>query len=139
MSSLKRTATLSCEKTSLAELPNSITLAKKKPPHIDFPTSPHSMIGEEEKLRNHFSHPQHPLVLLSLADLFTCKGCKDYGAGERFACQICDFQLHEFCALAPPTLSDHPFHPQHQLFFYSKPGSLYICSMLISFFSLLGR
>lgn len=122
MTSFKSTSTLDVDKTSLAEIPNSTTPAKKKPPHIDFPTSPHSMISEQDKLRNHFSHPQHPLVLASLSDSFTCKGCKEYGAGERFTCEICDFQLHLFCALAPATLSDHPFHPQHQLSFYSKPG-----------------
>ncbi|KAJ0987137.1 hypothetical protein J5N97_005493 [Dioscorea zingiberensis] len=70
----------------------------------------------------HFSHPQHPLVPFNLPYLFTCIGCKEYGAGMRFRCQICDFELHDFCALAPPSLIDHPFHMQHQLIFFTKPG-----------------
>ncbi|KAH7689359.1 Diacylglycerol kinase (ATP) protein [Dioscorea alata] len=70
----------------------------------------------------HFSHLQHPLVPLNLPYLFTCMGCKEFGAGLRFRCQTCDFELHDFCALAPPSLIAHPFHMKHQLIFFTKPG-----------------
>nr|CAD1825389.1 unnamed protein product [Ananas comosus var. bracteatus] len=70
----------------------------------------------------HFSHPQHPLVQINMPYLFTCMGCKEYGAGRRFRCQICGFDLHDFCALAPQSLHNHPFHHKHQLVFYIKPG-----------------
>ncbi|VAI19112.1 unnamed protein product [Triticum turgidum subsp. durum] len=72
----------------------------------------------------HFSHPEHRLARFDFPYLFLCMGCKEYGAGKRFMCQICGFQLHEFCALAPPSLHDHPFHPKHQhLLFFEKPGN----------------
>ncbi|KAJ9541918.1 hypothetical protein OSB04_028424 [Centaurea solstitialis] len=86
---------------------------------IEFPTSPdQSLFGEQI---NHFSHPHHPISLVNLQDLFTCSGCKERGCGKRFACQKCDFQLHDFCALSPPSLKAHPLHLQHQLVFHSKP------------------
>lgn len=69
-----------------------------------------------------FQHPQHPLLQISLPYLFTCMGCKEYGAGMRFRCQTCGFDLHDFCALAPPALHNHPFHHKHQLVFFTKPG-----------------
>ncbi|XP_039141245.1 uncharacterized protein LOC120278544 [Dioscorea cayenensis subsp. rotundata] len=70
----------------------------------------------------HFSHLQHPLVPLNLPYLFTCMGCKEYGAGLRFRCQTCDFKLHDFCALAPSLIA-HLFHMKHhQLIFFTKPG-----------------
>ncbi|OVA01051.1 C1-like [Macleaya cordata] len=86
------------------------------------PTSPHHSIiqGGEEKI--HFSHPQHPLVKINLPYIFTCMGCKEYGAGKRFSCLKCDFDLHEFCALAPPSIQKHPLHSQHQLVFHTKAG-----------------
>ena len=89
------------------------------PPHVEFPTSPQLIFGEEIL---HFSHPQHPLSMVDLPDLFNCVGCKEYGSGKRFVCQQCDFQLHDFCALAPPALKAHPFHSQHSVLFHSKPG-----------------
>lgn len=90
------------------------------PPTVEFPTSPQLIFGEEIV---HLSHPQHPLSMVDLPDLFICVGCKEYGSGKRFVCQKCEFQMHDFCALAPPTLKAHPFHSQHSLFFHSKPGN----------------
>uniref|UniRef100_I1QQ21 DC1 domain-containing protein n=2 Tax=Oryza glaberrima TaxID=4538 RepID=I1QQ21_ORYGL len=76
----------------------------------------------------HFSHPEHRLARFDFPYLFMCMGCKEYGAGKRFMCQLCGFQLHEFCALAPPSLHDHPFHPKHQhLLFFVKPGGFLRC------------
>ncbi|XP_041017688.1 diacylglycerol kinase theta-like isoform X2 [Juglans microcarpa x Juglans regia] len=98
--------------------PYSTTFVPKKYSLIEYPTSPQLILGEEML---HFSHPQHPLSQLNLPDQFTCAGCKEDGAGMRFSCQSCDFQLHEFCALAPPDLKGHPLHFQHHLIFYSKP------------------
>ncbi|XP_058220475.1 protein VACUOLELESS GAMETOPHYTES [Rhododendron vialii] len=92
----------------------------KKTFSFEFPTSPEPSYQEEIV---HISHQQHPLAKMTLPDLFTCTGCKEYGAGKRFACQQCDFQLHEFCALSPPSLNTHPLHGQHQLLFRSKSKS----------------
>ncbi|KAL3845932.1 hypothetical protein ACJIZ3_003335 [Penstemon smallii] len=85
---------------------------------IEFPTSPQPAFGEEI---THYSHSKHPLTEVTISELFRCSGCKEYGAGKRFACQQCDFQLHEFCAVSPPLLQSHPLHGQHQLVFHSKP------------------
>jgi len=74
------------------------------------------VIGEEI---HHFTHPQHALTLMSLPYLFTCHGCKEYGAGARYRCNDCNIDIHEFCAKAPPSIS-HPYHTQHQLVFYNK-------------------
>lgn len=85
---------------------------------IGFPSSPESAVEI-----THYSHSKHPLKEISLTEHFVCTGCKEYGAGKRFACQQCDFQLHDFCAFSPPLLNNHPLHGQHQLVFHSKPKS----------------
>ncbi|XP_061373375.1 protein VACUOLELESS GAMETOPHYTES-like [Gastrolobium bilobum] len=94
-------------------------VTKKSPTQVEFPTSPQLIFGEEII---HCSHPQHPLLMIDIKDLFTCTGCKEYGSGKRFVCQQCDFQLHDFCAMAPPALKAHPLHSQHPMLFHSKPG-----------------
>ncbi|KAJ1394959.1 Zinc finger, PHD-type, conserved site [Sesbania bispinosa] len=94
-------------------------VTKKSPQPMEFPTSPQLIFGEEII---HFSHPQHPLSMMDIKDLFICVGCKEYGSGKRFVCQQCDYQLHDFCALAPPALKAHPFHSQHSMLFHSKPA-----------------
>lgn len=94
-------------------------VTKKSPPTVVFPTCPQLIFGEEII---HFSHPQHPLSMVDLPDLFTCVGCKEFGSGKRFVCQQCNFQLHDFCALAPPALKAPLFHSQHPVLFHSKPG-----------------
>lgn len=95
-------------------------------------TSDHDKPEEDDREIVHFSHPEHRLARFDFPYLFMCMGCKEYGAGKRFMCQTCGFQLHEFCALAPPSLHDHPFHTKHQhLLFFEKPASTQI-----SFFSL---
>ncbi|CAN8292158.1 unnamed protein product [Cochlearia groenlandica] len=91
----------------------------EKPQRPRFPVSPQLMQGEELV---HFGHPQHVLVKVDLPDIYTCVGCKEEGSGIRYVCQECDYQLHEFCALAPPLLKSHPFHYQHQLLFFAKPA-----------------
>ncbi|KAG1363288.1 diacylglycerol kinase theta [Cocos nucifera] len=104
-----------CCSLAVKKSPKSIT----RSPSMDLPTIPKTNPGEEIF---HFSHPQHPLVQVSYPYLFTCMGCKEYGAGKRFRCQICGFDLHDFCALAPPSLHGHPLHHKHQLVFFTKPG-----------------
>ncbi|KAL5707333.1 hypothetical protein ACHQM5_025392 [Ranunculus cassubicifolius] len=82
--------------------------------------------GGEEVI--HFGHPQHPLMEASFPYIFTCMGCKEYGAGKRFKCKTCDLDFHDFCVLAPPSIQRHPFHSHHQLIFYTKPGNGFIRS-----------
>ncbi|XP_049390785.1 uncharacterized protein LOC125855146 [Solanum stenotomum] len=97
------------------------------PNYIEFPTSPQPPDDHTGYHANHngtivhHTHSKHPLAEITLSELFTCSGCKEFGTGRRYACQNCDFQLHHFCALAPPSLKAHPFHGQHQLVFHAKP------------------
>lgn len=101
------------------------TYTRRKSLSVEFPTSAQLILGEEII---HSSHPQHALSKIDLPDLFKCTGCQEYGAGMRYTCQLCDFQLHEFCALASPNqvLENHPFHHQHDLFFHPKPGEFIV-------------
>lgn len=97
------------------------------PTYIEFPTSPQppddhdGVHAHHNGTIVHHTHSKHPLAEITLSELFTCSGCKEFGAGRRYACQDCDFQLHHFCALSPPSLKAHPFHGQHQLVFHAKP------------------
>lgn len=92
----------------------------KRTPSMEFTALAIPKEGEELV---HFSHP-HPLQQVSMPYMFTCMGCKEYGAGRRFRCQACDLDMHDFCALAPPSIPRHPLHSQHQLIFYTKLGGL---------------
>ncbi|XP_042506723.1 uncharacterized protein LOC122083099 isoform X1 [Macadamia integrifolia] len=82
-------------------------------------TSP-TLLGEDKEIL-HFSHP-HTLTQIHHPYLFTCMGCKEFGAGNMFKCLECDFDLHDFCALAPPSLKTHSLHSQHPLVFHTKSG-----------------
>ncbi|ERN11420.1 hypothetical protein AMTRI_Chr03g43510 [Amborella trichopoda] len=93
-------------------------------PSIQMDVSPQTQIKQGEIL--HFSHPNHPLSLISIPYLFTCMGCKEYGAGQRYRCNLCNFDLHEFCALAPSHLQNHPLHPKHPLVFSTKPSTRFL-------------
>ncbi|XP_010266305.1 PREDICTED: uncharacterized protein LOC104603842 [Nelumbo nucifera] len=99
---------------------------KRFPPSME--TQTQTLISPIFGEITHFSHPQHPLVQVRVPYLFTCTGCKEYGAGSRYKCQQCDVHLHEFCALAPPSLTTHSLHHQHHLVFYTKPGGGFIRS-----------
>lgn len=108
------------ESLQVAETTASAYVPKKSPVQAqELAVSAQLMVGKEIL---HFGHPQHPLSQLNLPDSFTCSGCKEYGAGKRYTCPQCDFNLHDFCALAPSALFRNPFHCLHQLVFYSKPG-----------------
>ncbi|KAK9740258.1 hypothetical protein RND81_03G023000 [Saponaria officinalis] len=122
-----------CQPTKVTQRTNSVghheyehdlqlALPKKSAPIIEFPVSPELdplVVGDGITNAN---HPQHRMVHVNLPNPFTCMGCKEYGAGTRFTCQQCNFELHDFCALAPPVLKAHPLHSQHQLLFNPKPG-----------------
>ncbi|KAJ7961372.1 Cysteine/Histidine-rich C1 domain family protein [Quillaja saponaria] len=62
----------------------------------------------------HFTHPTHPLSFLSQNTEFLCDGCKILGTGNRYRCNTCDYDLHEFCATCPSSFSCF-LHPKHQL------------------------
>ncbi|XP_058073321.1 protein VACUOLELESS GAMETOPHYTES [Magnolia sinica] len=100
-------------------LKKSKSFVSKKSPSVKIISSPNPNEGDEIV---HFSHPQHPLAQVHLPFVFTCMGCKEYGAGTRFQCLTCNFNLHDFCAFSPPSIQSHPLHSQHQLIFYAKPS-----------------
>ena len=118
---MKKANTFLAQRSNPMDFPNyprSTSLVLSKSPSIEYPSTVDPSRGEQMLLSCH----SHPLAQTYLSDPFTCMGCKEYGAGTRFTCQHCNFQLHEFCALAPTTLKSHPFHCQHPLGFCSKPG-----------------
>ncbi|KAG8376948.1 hypothetical protein BUALT_Bualt09G0117100 [Buddleja alternifolia] len=61
----------------------------------------------------HFTHPGHPLKPFDLQK-FSCNGCKTIGTGKRYRCDLCNFDLHEYCATCPHTLSTF-MHTKHAL------------------------
>ncbi|KAI3992074.1 hypothetical protein MKX01_014965 [Papaver californicum] len=125
---MKMTTTNNKSLMKLTTFGSTTVVAGPSTPSVAVPNTfhPASNIQVEEKI--HFSHPQHPLVKVNLPYMFTCMGCKEFGAGNRFSCQKCDFDLHEFCALAPPTILKHPLHSQHQLVFHTKAASGFLRS-----------
>ncbi|XBH86486.1 hypothetical protein VPH35_074132 [Triticum aestivum] len=79
----------------------------------------------------HDAHKEHPWVLRGVAGSdFRCNGCGCNGAGFRYRCDACDFNLHEFCATCPPTAL-LPFHGQHPLTFEPAVASDYgrVCDL----------
>ncbi|KAJ0028304.1 hypothetical protein Pint_35329 [Pistacia integerrima] len=62
----------------------------------------------------HFTHPNHLLYNVNDDVEYLCDGCNTKGAGTRYRCNLCDFDLHEYCATCPMALSS-VMHPQHQL------------------------
>ncbi|KAG2309281.1 hypothetical protein Bca52824_029029 [Brassica carinata] len=61
----------------------------------------------------HFTHI-HPLTKVDNSGKFKCNGCKTYGIGKSYRCSSCDYDLHEYCAICPPTLLSF-MHPKHKL------------------------
>ncbi|KAK1682996.1 hypothetical protein QYE76_043844 [Lolium multiflorum] len=64
----------------------------------------------------HHAHRKHPLVLRDTGSSFLCDGCSCFGVGSHYRCDLCDFDLHEFCATCPPATT-FAFHGQHPLTF----------------------
>ncbi|KAM0871453.1 hypothetical protein ACQ4PT_039357 [Festuca glaucescens] len=62
----------------------------------------------------HGTHKEHPLVFRATGRSFSCDGCKCGGVGSCYRCNFCDFDLHEYCAMSPPTAT-FAFHGQHPL------------------------
>ncbi|KAL6996038.1 hypothetical protein U1Q18_006173, partial [Sarracenia purpurea var. burkii] len=117
---------------SMEQVPT--TQVPKKSFSSEFPSSPQP-IDQPQEIILHFSHQQHPLAKVNLAELFTCAGCKEYGAGKRFACQqcgilrarcdvcgkaakgftfrcsACSFQMHPCCAMLSTQVNFPSVHP----------------------------
>ncbi|GJN30654.1 hypothetical protein PR202_gb18979 [Eleusine coracana subsp. coracana] len=62
---------------------------------------------------------------------YRCDGCGCVGAGPRYRCEACDFDLHLLCA-SPPSTGQFFFHGQHLLTFepgVDRPRCCDICEM----------
>lgn len=68
----------------------------------------------------HPSHPHHKLKIEYTEIPFRCDGCKEAGIGLKYKCDLCDFDLHRACALAPATIK-HAFYKKCEFHFYTKP------------------
>lgn len=66
-------------------------------------------------------HPQHKLNLEYTEIPFNCNGCKEAGIGFKYRCHdVCEFNLHKQCALAPSTLN-HPFYKKCHFQLHNLP------------------
>ncbi|KAJ6870467.1 hypothetical protein NC652_036188 [Populus alba x Populus x berolinensis] len=70
----------------------------------------------------HFSHPDHPLILINQVlgyscELVICSGCEGPIWGPCYSCTSCYFFLHKKCAELPNEIKRriHPRHPLHLL------------------------
>uniref|UniRef100_A0A2K1R6B9 Phorbol-ester/DAG-type domain-containing protein n=1 Tax=Populus trichocarpa TaxID=3694 RepID=A0A2K1R6B9_POPTR len=77
----------------------------------------------------HFSHPDHPLILINQAleyscEVVICSGCEGQIWGPCYSCTSCYFFLHKKCAELPREIKRriHRTHPLHLL---AKPPSHY--------------
>ncbi|KAE8728211.1 hypothetical protein F3Y22_tig00004777pilonHSYRG00020 [Hibiscus syriacus] len=72
---------------------------------------------KNEREMKHEFH-EHPLVFVeeqnSEADPKAyCYGCCEMVSGPCFSCAVCNYHLHQKCAEAPLSISNHPLHPKH--------------------------
>ncbi|CAN4080470.1 unnamed protein product [Withania somnifera] len=72
---------------------------------------------------NHFSHPQHPLELITHQNFDpsqVCSGCKIQATGSVYTCKSCNFYLHLECSQMPQKIT-HPFDKEHTFTLFPKP------------------
>lgn len=73
---------------------------------------------------NHFSHPHHPLELITHEDFAPsqlCSGCKIQATtGSVYTCKSCNFFLHIECSQMPQQIN-HPFDKEHTSTLHSNP------------------
>ncbi|KAM3298041.1 hypothetical protein ACQJBY_039813 [Aegilops geniculata] len=72
---------------------------------------------------SHPTHLKHELALKG-AGKFMCNGCHEYGAGKRYRCQTCGYNLHDKCALEEGTKIVHPLlkNIELELWFQAPAG-----------------
>ncbi|KAL9336232.1 hypothetical protein Peur_070720 [Populus x canadensis] len=77
----------------------------------------------------HFSHPDHPLILINQVleyscELVICSGCEGPIWGPCYSCTSCYFFLHKKCAELPREIKRR-IHRRHPLHLLAKPPSHY--------------
>ncbi|XVF82181.1 hypothetical protein PTKIN_Ptkin16aG0024500 [Pterospermum kingtungense] len=79
---------------------------------------------EKQREIKHWSHDEHPLVLVEEQSNQTenayCFGCGEVVLGPCFSCSECKYYLHQKCAEAPFEIGSHPLHRRHSGFFLRK-------------------
>lgn len=81
---------------------------------------------QKNSLVSHFSHPhllQHTTT--PSTKNITCSGCNQIITHEQhyYICKTCPFYLHNLC-YKTPLITNHPSHPNHDLFLLVIPSSL---------------
>ncbi|XP_021296074.1 uncharacterized protein LOC110425465 [Herrania umbratica] len=76
----------------------------------------------------HFTHPNHPVTECYVAQEYLCDACHTLGQGRSYHCPMCNFVLHEYCAMCPPTINFH-LHPQHVLTLVNQQGMGRVCNL----------
>ncbi|KAG9138621.1 hypothetical protein Leryth_020488 [Lithospermum erythrorhizon] len=71
------------------------------------------MVSQPKPAIQHFTHQAHPLKEFNSESEYLCDGCKTSGAGKRYRCHGCDFDMHEYCGTCPEKLSI--FMHRHEL------------------------
>ncbi|XP_047937567.1 uncharacterized protein LOC125185120 [Salvia hispanica] len=77
---------------------------------------------------NHPSHPQHELRFSKKTRWcpFPCDACGATEKGDSYTCTICDYSIHESCALLPASTEFPRHHPAHSLSLAFDVPSVYI-------------
>ncbi|XP_047937553.1 uncharacterized protein LOC125185112 [Salvia hispanica] len=76
----------------------------------------------------HLSHPQHELRFSKKTRWcpFPCDACGATEKGDSYTCTICDYSIHESCALLPASKEFPRHHPAHSLSLAFDVPSVYI-------------
>ncbi|XP_047937774.1 uncharacterized protein LOC125185300 [Salvia hispanica] len=73
--------------------------------------------NEKQPLINHPSHPHHQLRFSKKSRWcpFPCDACGATEKGDSYICTLCDYSIHESCALLPLDADFPSHHPTHSL------------------------
>ncbi|GJX60457.1 C1-like protein [Tanacetum coccineum] len=89
-------------------------------------------VKEKALYLRHEAHPQHELTLVIRPGAYYCYACLTNEKDFFYVCILCNFSIHETCALSPPIVM-LPFHSHPLLLVYSLPERIYnftyYCSM----------
>ncbi|XP_047976775.1 uncharacterized protein LOC125218984 isoform X1 [Salvia hispanica] len=96
-------------------------------------------LTDKQPLMYHPSHPQHQLRFSKKTRWcpFPCDACGATEKGDSYTCTLCDYSIHESCALLPES-KDFPHHHHSLSLTYSLPSEYIkyefdcgICSMTL--------
>ncbi|KAJ0643210.1 putative chromatin regulator PHD family [Helianthus annuus] len=94
------------------------------------------------ELKDHFHHPQHPLILHSKTPgdkffgVFKCDICALPCNGFAYCCEECEYHIDVKCAFLPEEIT-HASHPNHLLSRVNCTGEDERCSMCFGYMNVL--